>query len=140
MAENMSLLKLNERLQDPMAAGWIHGIFPRDTPRNMRFAINFFTSIGLGGVTDALRAHLKELPKLIAAQQGEPLGIYRSLSVWPAGVGLSACMLPQAMAVHCMSPLQAAAAPLPLCSDTDACISAQFEQHAHNSAHMMSHS
>ena len=70
MAENMSLLKLNERLQDPMAANWIQGIFPRDTPRNMRFAINFFTSIGLGGVTDALRAHLKELPKLIAAQQG----------------------------------------------------------------------
>ena len=73
MAENMSLLKLNERLQDPMAANWIQGIFPRDTPRNMRFAINFFTSIGLGGVTDALRAHLKELPKLIAAQQGTRL-------------------------------------------------------------------
>lgn len=25
------------------------GVFPRDSPRNMRFAINFFTSIGLGG-------------------------------------------------------------------------------------------
>ena len=66
----MGMLKLNERLQDPMAAGWVHGIFPRDTPRNMRFAINFFTQIQLGPITDGLRAHLKELPKLIAAQQG----------------------------------------------------------------------
>jgi hypothetical protein len=24
-------------------------VFPKDSPRNMRFAINFFTSIGLGG-------------------------------------------------------------------------------------------
>ena len=72
MAENMGLAKLNGRLQDPLAAQWVAGIFPRDTPRNMRFSINFFTSIGLGGVTDALRAHLKELPKLIAAQQGMP--------------------------------------------------------------------
>ena len=66
----MGLKVLNERLQDPMAQPWVQGVFPRDTPRNMRFAINFFTSIGLGGVTDALRAHLKDMPKLIAAQQG----------------------------------------------------------------------
>ena len=66
----MGLKTLNERLQDPMAQPWVQGVFPRDTPRNMRFAINFFTSIGLGGVTDALRAHLKDMPKLIAAQQG----------------------------------------------------------------------
>jgi pre-mRNA-splicing factor CWC22 len=27
------------------------GVFPRDNPKNARFAINFFTSIGLGGLT-----------------------------------------------------------------------------------------
>jgi len=27
------------------------GLFPRDNPKNTRFAINFFTSIGLGGLT-----------------------------------------------------------------------------------------
>jgi len=27
------------------------GLFPRDDPKNTRFAINFFTSIGLGGLT-----------------------------------------------------------------------------------------
>ena len=41
----------------------------QDTPRNIRFSINFFTSIGLGGLTDKMRADLLEMPKLIAAQQ-----------------------------------------------------------------------
>ena len=34
----------------------------------MRFSINFFTSIGLGGLTDRMREHLKNLPRLIATQ------------------------------------------------------------------------
>ncbi len=55
----MGLAKLNGRLTDPLCAPWFEGLFPRDSPRNMRFSINFFTSIGLGGLTDALRAHLK---------------------------------------------------------------------------------
>lgn len=38
----------------------------QDTPRNMRFSINFFTSIGLGGLTDNMREHLKNIPRLIA--------------------------------------------------------------------------
>ena len=32
----------------------------------MRFSINFFTSIGLGGLTDNMREHLKNIPRLIA--------------------------------------------------------------------------
>lgn len=47
-------------LQEPFS-----GIFPRDNPKNTRFAINFFTSIGLGGLTDELREHLKQAPKVI---------------------------------------------------------------------------
>lgn len=30
---------------------FFEGLFPRDNPWNTRFAINFFTSIGLGGLT-----------------------------------------------------------------------------------------
>ena len=30
---------------------YFEGLFPRDNPRDTRFAINFFTSIGLGGLT-----------------------------------------------------------------------------------------
>lgn len=36
-----------------------NGLFPRDNPKSTRFAINFFTSIGLGGLTDELREHIK---------------------------------------------------------------------------------
>lgn len=69
LAEFMGLPKLNERLKDPFLAEYFEGIFPRDNPRNTRFSINFFTSIGLGGVTDELREHLKNAPKAIMAQQ-----------------------------------------------------------------------
>ena len=55
----MGLQSLNQRLQDPECAPWFGGVFPKDTPRNMRFSINFFTSIGLGGLTDEMRAYLK---------------------------------------------------------------------------------
>lgn len=39
----------------------------QDTPRNMRFSINFFTSIGLGGLTDDMREHLKVLCRAATA-------------------------------------------------------------------------
>lgn len=47
----MGLPKLNEKLRDPMLAESFEGLLPRDNPQNTRFAINFFTSIGLGGLT-----------------------------------------------------------------------------------------
>ena len=55
LSEALGLRKLNQRLQDPGMAEYFQGIMPRDTPKNTRFAINFFTSIGLGGLTDELR-------------------------------------------------------------------------------------
>ena len=69
LAETMGLRALSARLDDPTCSHWFEGLFPKDSPRNMRFSINFFTSIGLGGLTDRMREVLKELPKLIAAQQ-----------------------------------------------------------------------
>ena len=45
-----------------MSDSW-EGLMPRDNPRDTRFAINFFTSIGLGALTEDLRAHLKNAPK-----------------------------------------------------------------------------
>ncbi|GAB2224694.1 hypothetical protein Drorol1_Dr00005462 [Drosera rotundifolia] len=44
-------------------------IFPKDSPKNTRFSINFFTSIGLGGITENLREYLKNMLKLIMQQQ-----------------------------------------------------------------------
>lgn len=59
LSEFMGLKKFRARLQDPQYQSCLTGLFPKDTPRNTRFAINFFTSIGLGGLTDSLRGHLK---------------------------------------------------------------------------------
>jgi len=37
----------------------LDGIFRRDNPENSRFAINFFTSIGLGILTEEMRKYLE---------------------------------------------------------------------------------
>ncbi|KAL0894402.1 hypothetical protein ABMA27_013018 [Loxostege sticticalis] len=67
LAEYMGLKKLNDRLKDPTLQEAFSGVFPRDNPKNTRFSINFFTSIGLGGLTDELREHLKQMPKNVPA-------------------------------------------------------------------------
>ncbi|KAK4880160.1 hypothetical protein RN001_008306 [Aquatica leii] len=64
LSEYMGTQNLNARLKDPTLETYFAGLFPRDNPKNTRFAINFFTSIGLGGLTNSLREHLKMLPKL----------------------------------------------------------------------------
>lgn len=66
LSEYMGLAKLNERVKDITLQEVFEGLFPRDDPKNTRFAINFFTSIGLGGLTDDLREHLKSHPKPVA--------------------------------------------------------------------------
>lgn len=65
LAEYMGLVKLNARLQDPYLRQHFVNIMPKDNPKNTRFAINFFTSIGLGGLTDDLREFLKNAPKQV---------------------------------------------------------------------------
>ncbi|XP_044019983.1 pre-mRNA-splicing factor CWC22 homolog [Aphidius gifuensis] len=65
LSEIMELPKLNARVKDVTLQDAFDGLFPRDDPKNTRFAINFFTSIGLGGLTDDLREHLKTKPKTV---------------------------------------------------------------------------
>ncbi|XP_027721950.1 pre-mRNA-splicing factor CWC22 homolog [Vombatus ursinus] len=69
LCEYMGLPKLNARLKDETLQPFFEGLLPRDNPRNTRFAINFFTSIGLGGLTDELREHLKNVPKIVIAKK-----------------------------------------------------------------------
>ncbi|GAX83732.1 hypothetical protein CEUSTIGMA_g11157.t1 [Chlamydomonas eustigma] len=71
LSSTLGLVKLNERLNDPTCQEWYDGIFPKDTQANLRFAINFFTSIGLGGLTDAMRAFYKEMPRIMAERQAQ---------------------------------------------------------------------
>lgn len=69
LCEYMGLPKLNGRLKDVTLQPFFEGLLPMDNPKNTRFAINFFTSIGLGGLTDELREHLKNAPKIIMTQK-----------------------------------------------------------------------
>ncbi|GMI78651.1 hypothetical protein like AT1G80930 [Hibiscus trionum] len=69
LSEHLGIRRLNELLSDPMMMDSFESIFPRDNPKNTRFSINFFTSIGLGGITENLREYLKNMPRLIMQQQ-----------------------------------------------------------------------
>jgi len=69
LAETLGLKALRARLDDAAMGAYYAGLLPRDSAKNARFAINFWTSIGLGGLTDGLRGWLKELPARLAAQQ-----------------------------------------------------------------------
>ncbi|CAN1134270.1 Pre-mRNA-splicing factor CWC22 homolog [Linum perenne] len=69
LSEHLGIRNLNDRLSDPAMQDSFESIFPRDNPKNTRFSINFFTSIGLGGITENLREYLKNMPRLIMQQQ-----------------------------------------------------------------------
>ncbi|CAG8850152.1 44284_t:CDS:2, partial [Gigaspora margarita] len=69
LSGTLGLQKLKERLKDSTMQECFIGLFPKDNPRNTRFAINYFTSIGLGLLTDELREHLQNAQKLLMAQK-----------------------------------------------------------------------
>ena len=61
LAEFLGLPKLNTRLQDEDMKVYFRNLMPLDNPEHTRFSVNFFTSIGLGGLTVGMREHLKNL-------------------------------------------------------------------------------
>ncbi|KAI1714836.1 MA3 domain-containing protein [Ditylenchus destructor] len=71
LVEIMSLVKVYERTVDPTLQTAFEGIFPRDHPKNSRFAINFFSLIGLGGLTLDLREFLNKKAKAIKKEEVE---------------------------------------------------------------------
>jgi pre-mRNA-splicing factor CWC22 len=54
----MGISKLKLKLEDPDLKEFFEGIFPKDHPKNARFSINFFYSIGLNPLTHSLRQYL----------------------------------------------------------------------------------
>mmetsp|Transcript_8557 Transcript_8557/g.12205 ORF Transcript_8557/g.12205 Transcript_8557/m.12205 type:complete len:1279 (+) Transcript_8557:142-3978(+) len=81
MAEAIGIGTLVKRFEsdDPETIEWFKEIFPRDNPRKTRYAINFFTSIGLGPLTDGLREYLKNAPKIIMQQAREEAARLKAL-------------------------------------------------------------
>ena len=63
LAESLGMPKLRARLLDETINPSFEGIFPRDNPSNIRFSINYFTSIAMGALTEGMREYLKNMPK-----------------------------------------------------------------------------
>ncbi|KAL7136429.1 hypothetical protein ABFS83_10G030200 [Erythranthe nasuta] len=66
LSEHLGIRMLSERLSKEF---FDESIFPKDNPINTRFAINYFISIGLGGITDNLQDYYKNMPRLVIQQQ-----------------------------------------------------------------------
>lgn len=72
LAEALGMSKLQARLKDDLLHPSYDGIFPTDNPRSTRFSINYFTSIGMGALTEGMREHLKNAPKPAAIMPPKP--------------------------------------------------------------------
>jgi pre-mRNA-splicing factor CWC22 len=59
MMESMGLKTLAERFKDEQVRHATRNMFPMDNPKNTRFSINYFTSVGLGVLTEEMREYLK---------------------------------------------------------------------------------
>ena len=62
LVEVLGMPKLLVRLKDDILRPSFQGIFPIENPRNTRFSINYFTSIGMGAVTEEMRDRLRSIP------------------------------------------------------------------------------
>ncbi|KAJ2860306.1 pre-mRNA-splicing factor cwc22 [Coemansia erecta] len=69
LAESLGLKALNAKLKstDPGMSVAVKGLFPSDSAKSIRFAINYYTSIGLGAITEEMREWLKSVPNQTAA-------------------------------------------------------------------------
>ncbi|CAL1140617.1 unnamed protein product [Cladocopium goreaui] len=60
LSEQWGVKKLVDRLREDELKPFFVGLFPKDHPKNVRFAINYFTAIGLGVLTEDLRTFLEQ--------------------------------------------------------------------------------
>lgn len=69
LSELFGIPKLKARFEtsDPVQI-YFKGLFPTDSPRGIRFAINFYTAIGLGALSEGLRAVLSEVQEAEARE------------------------------------------------------------------------
>ncbi|ETS76303.1 hypothetical protein PFICI_11690 [Pestalotiopsis fici W106-1] len=63
IAEELGMPKLQARMKDDILQPSLEGLFPRDNAKNIRFSINYFTSIGMGPLTEDMRERLAAMPK-----------------------------------------------------------------------------
>jgi pre-mRNA-splicing factor CWC22 len=63
ISEELGMTKLQARMRDEVLQPSFEGLFPHGNARNTRFSINYFTSIGMGALTEEMREHLQNIPK-----------------------------------------------------------------------------
>lgn len=63
ISEELGMPKLSARMKDETLQPSFEGLFPHDNPKNIRFSINYFTSIGMGALTEEMREYLANMPK-----------------------------------------------------------------------------
>ena len=63
ISQNLGVQKFVKKLEEDEVKIYTAGIFPKDSVVNARFAINFFTMIGLGAVTVELREFIADAPR-----------------------------------------------------------------------------
>lgn len=63
LVADLSIDELKERLEEDYIQPYISGMFPNENMENIRYSINYFTAIGLGILTEKMRARLEELEK-----------------------------------------------------------------------------
>ncbi|KAI0180987.1 MIF4G-domain-containing protein [Hypoxylon sp. FL1284] len=63
ISEELGMTKLQARMRDDTLQDSFAGLFPRDNARNIRFSINYFTSIGMGALTEEMREYLQNMPQ-----------------------------------------------------------------------------
>jgi len=69
MFEHLGMKKLIEKLAEPTIQPALAGVFPKTSVKHAKFAVNFFTSIGLGALTEDLRNFVENAPKLLLEQK-----------------------------------------------------------------------
>ena len=80
LAEALGMATLQTRLKDDSLRSSYEGIFPMDTPQHTRFAINYFTSIGMGQLTEEMRECLASKPPPVIAKPKSISSSYSSYS------------------------------------------------------------
>ncbi|KAJ5893270.1 hypothetical protein N7495_004961 [Penicillium taxi] len=63
LAEQLGMPALHARFRDEILRPSFEGLFPTENTRHSRFSINYFTSIGMGALTEDMREHIKNMPK-----------------------------------------------------------------------------
>lgn len=70
LSQYLGLPRLVKRVTHPaLLHPWLEGMFPTNSPKDTKFAINYWTAIELGALTDGLRVAYNDMIKKIAEKR-----------------------------------------------------------------------